>query len=131
MDPFNQNDRGQKNYTPSAELLLASANAKKKSTETERAAVDVSNFEILRGSPSKPALDGSRDIQTNPDIDPQPQLDAPISPLLLSSMAEDPQFTSDDIVLQQQLDTSPAPLPPPSPLVASRLPSNVMNSTVA
>lgn len=46
-------------------------------------------------------------------------------------MAEDSQFTSDGIALQQQLDTSPAPLPPPSPLVASRLSSNVMNSTVA
>lgn len=132
MNPSNQNDRGQKNKTPSAEQLLASADAKKKSTETKRAAVAVSNFEIPRESPPEPALDKSRDIVgTNPYTDPQQQLDAPISPLLLSSMAEDSQFISDGIALQQQLDTSTASLPPSSSLVASILSGNIMNSTVA
>lgn len=131
MNPSNQNDRGQKNQTPSAEQLLASADAKKISTETKRAAIAVSNFEIPRESPPEPALDRSRDIRTNLDFDPQQQLDPPISPLLLSSMAENSQFTIDGIALQQQLDTSTAPLPPSPPLVASILSCNVMNSAVA
>ncbi|MCJ1345152.1 hypothetical protein MMC31_003358, partial [Peltigera leucophlebia] len=131
MNPSHQNNRGQTNPTPSAEQPLASADVAKNLAEMKRVAADVSDFEIPRGSLPTPTLDRSRHRQNNPKIDPQQQLDPPPSPVASSLMAED---SSDGIELpvpQQQLDPSSVPLPPSSRLVASKLPSNAMDSTVA
>ncbi|MCJ1348863.1 hypothetical protein MMC31_007096 [Peltigera leucophlebia] len=134
MNPSHQNDRGQTDQAPTAEEPLASPDANNTRAEMKIAEVAVSNLETPRGRPLGSALDRSHQIRNNPDIDPQQQSGPSSPPLLLSAIAVDSQLPNNSnelLVMQQQLGTSPAPLPQASPLVTSRSSSDSMNSPIA